>query len=68
MGEVIQGSFTTTVDTSPDSVLDGAKASALRHVLVLGRWPDGSLYAAATTSDIGQALVMFEEFKKKFID
>lgn len=67
MGEVIPLSVITTVDTTPASVLDGAKKAELEHVFVLGRAADGSLYAAASTSDIGQALVLFEEFKKEVI-
>lgn len=67
MGNVIQGRFITTVDTTPDSVLDGAKRHELDVVYVIGE-KDGEPYFAGSSSDVGHALVLFEKFKRAVIE
>jgi hypothetical protein len=66
MGDVVVLRVKTPLDIPPDRVLDGAKAAELDVVFVLGL-KDGELYAAASTSDVGEALVLFEKFKRQVI-
>lgn len=63
---VISFAGITLKDTSPNSVLDGAKCHGLDVVFVIGE-KDGELYAAGSTSAVGDALVLFEKFKREII-
>lgn len=67
LGNVVKLHTITTVDTTPESVLNGALEAGLGEVFVLGWKEDGTLYAAGSTSRIGDLLLMFEEFKKEII-
>lgn len=66
MGEVIPLRCKTILDTSPESVLNGAIEHGLEQVFVLG-WKDGEPYFAGSSSDVGAALVLFEKFKKAIV-
>jgi len=57
----------TLLDLPPALVLDAAKAANLEIVVIVGRDGDGELYAASSSSDVGMALVLFEEFKREVI-
>jgi len=64
---VIKVDFITLADIPANDLLDMAKAQALDVVFVLGRYADGTPYAAASSADVGMALVLFEEFKREVI-
>lgn len=66
MGEVIIGNFITSEDIPCERVLDAAKAQNLDTIFVLVM-KDGETYFAASTSDVGQALVLFERFKREVL-
>lgn len=59
MGDVVQ---LPSPDLSPDNVLSAAKGR-LDDVMVIGFRPDGSVYFASNTGDIGKILVLLERAK-----
>jgi hypothetical protein len=65
MGDVIRAEFLTKADLPVDRVLDGAKD--LESVFVLGRDAEGGLVAASSTGDVGEILLMVEEWKHKLL-
>lgn len=65
MGEVVSGDFLTKADIPVEQVLDAAKD--LDVVFVLGRDGDGELVAASSTGEVGEILLMVEEWKHKLM-
>jgi hypothetical protein len=65
-GNVVPFTGITLNDTSPASVLDGARKHQLDTVFVIGE-KDGELYAAGSTSAVGDIMVLFEKFKREVI-
>lgn len=53
MGEVVDLNCITTVDLSPDSVLEAAKGQ-YDYVLVVGFKPDGEFAMASSESDMAK--------------
>lgn len=63
MSEVAGFGGLTKLDVPVDKVLDGAASATLEAVFVLGRDADGTLYAASSVADMGDVLIMIEEWK-----
>ena len=53
----------TTLDTPPANVLDAAKEADLGSVVVVGHTKEGHIYFAASMSDGGEVLWLFEKAK-----
>ncbi len=61
MGDLVRGSFTTKIELTPETILDGAK-DQLSEVVVLG-WQkseggNGDFYFAASDPDLSRALML----------
>jgi len=57
----------TTLAIPPERVLDGALKADLEEVIVLGWTKDGQMYAAGSTGDIADTLLLLELFKKELL-
>lgn len=68
MGEVVEPSFITTLDIPVERVLRKATDAKLTKVMVLGWDPEGEMYFAASFSDGGEALWLFEKAKKCLLE
>lgn len=68
MSNVIKFTGATTNDIEPDVILESAKNEMLSECLVIGFQPDGQLYFAGSTGDVGQILTMIELAKKQLMD
>lgn len=51
MGKVIELGRATTADIAPETILNGALQAALTEAVVIGQWPDGSVYFAMSTAE-----------------
>lgn len=65
--KIIQSSIPTKGDVPVQAVLDGAAHAGLRQVLLLGRMPNGQLYPASSMGDVGDMLLLVEEWKHKLL-
>lgn len=50
----------TSEDVPPKRVIEAARAANLNSVIIIGRTPDGALYAAASESDVAHVLFDIE--------
>ncbi len=57
---VIEWPGVTTVDFTPDFVLDKAREWDMEHCLVVGHTKDGELRFGATTCDVAEVLLLLE--------
>lgn len=64
MGEVVRLNCLTTLDISPDDVLNSA-VGKLDQVLILGWDKDGELYVASSTSDMKLTVYLATKFVHK---
>lgn len=64
MGDVVKLNCLTTLPIEPDEVLEGAKGK-LETVLLLGWDQNGELYAAASSGDLREALLLATKFVHK---
>lgn len=67
MSKIIQFTGKTKNEIGPDVILDKAKGEVI-ECLVIGFQPDGQLYFAGSTGDVGQILTMIELAKKQLMD
>jgi hypothetical protein len=67
MSNVITLPTVTKLDISPASVLDGAKDADLDTVLVIGFDSQGNIYAASSTGDTAENVLLVEMFKHKLL-
>ena len=58
----------TRLEIDPDKVLGGAVGVGLEDVLVLGTKPDGTVYAASSSSNVAETLLLIETFKFKLLN
>jgi len=61
---IIQLHRTTNLEVPTEKVLTGALLAKLDVAFVLGRDENGKLLAFSSVGDVGQLLVMMEEFKQ----
>jgi len=57
----------TTLDISPERVLDGALKADLDTVLVIGWDKEDRFYASGSTGGIGDLLLLLEIFKRELL-
>lgn len=65
--DIIEGRIPTKGDVPVQKVIDGAADARLEQVFILGRHPNGGLYAAASTGCAGDLLLMVEEWKHELL-
>lgn len=65
--EVIQFDGNTINDTDPDLALDAA-IGKMKHVVILGWTHEGEYYAAGSTSNIAENLLVASMFKQYLVD
>lgn len=58
----------TTLDISPERVIDAAKEAELQDVVVIGYDKDGDFYFAANQADGKDVLWLLEVAKKKLLE
>lgn len=69
MGDVTYLHETTDDEIPVDRVLEGVPSEEMSSVLVVGwKKADGGLYAASSTGEAGELLVLIELFKRAVID
>lgn len=66
MSNVIEFGGITKLDIEPDKVLESAKG--LETVFVVGWDKEGDLYAASSTSNLGELLILIERAKEALLD
>lgn len=64
---VVEFTGETIIPIPCERVLEAAKGYELSSVLVIGRHPDGTLYLAASHSEMGEILLLLERAKLKFL-
>lgn len=67
MSKIIQFTGKTKNEIEPDVILEKAKGNVI-ECLVIGFQPEGKLYFAGSTGDVGQILTMIELAKKQLMD
>ena len=67
MGDVINFDGPTTLDIPPDKVLEGALASKLASVIVIGETESGEIYHASSSADLAELILAAEIFKAEML-
>lgn len=63
MGDVVQGRFITTQNTSPDRALEGAAEYGLDRVVIVGFDKDGGFFFSSSQADSAEVLYFLERAK-----
>lgn len=67
MGDVVDLNIVTRLDVDPRRVIDGAAASDLRSVVILGYTEDGDEYFASSIADGADVVWLLERSKHKLM-
>ena len=67
MAEIIDLPVVTTLDTSPDSVIDAASSAGLTEVVIVGFTEAGELYFASSKADAGDVIWHLEMAKFRLL-
>lgn len=67
MSEIIQFPAATLADIPCEKILAGAAKQEFQFVFVMGRLANGETWLSGSTADLGAALVLVEQLKRRLI-